>query len=276
VSLPIVYIVAKGIFYAGTSAVAFALTRMTSPDRLYAQCVRAASILAWPLGERTRRLLAIIRPDPRSVILQHILCVATRHGGVAVRVRVENTTLLEDTWRRHGRLLLCTAHLGLTMAIQRVLHERGIPLQIIGQPPRADGLHWGCPQPATIITSNTHCLVRARRALAQGHALLAYPDMVAHASRTHAYYVRRNLFRFAIRTRTPVLFFDARQEKDGAILVHFARPRPHLNGDGQARAFCDFLRTRTGLPFQLEPDTPNEAGSLASAAAQTPAPGRTG
>lgn len=247
------YNMAKGAFYAGASAVAFALARLMPSNRLYPSCVRAAALMAWPLGERARRMFAVTRPDARSIVLQHILCVATRHGGVAVHVRVENTTLLEDTWRRHGRLLLCTAHLGLTMAIQHVLHERGIPLQMIGHPPRADGLHWGCPGPAPIIADDALCLVRARRALAQGHALMAYPDRVVHAGRTYAYHIRRNLFRFAIHTGTPVLFFDARLAKDGAILVHFARPRPHPDGDGLAHAFRDFLRARTGLPFHLEP-----------------------
>ena len=163
--MPTVTAAARPVLFAATGAVAFILVRLVPAARVYDLCVGTARLLARPLNWLARCLALGVLKDIGVTILQHMLCVATRHGGVAVRVRVDDDGLLEAVFRRHGRVLLCTAHLGLTMAIQRALHERAIPLYLMGRPVRADGLHWGCPKAAPIIPSDALCLIRARRVL---------------------------------------------------------------------------------------------------------------
>lgn len=255
--LPVAVAVARTAIFAITGAIAAEASRWAPPGQVHDLCVGTARLVAWPFGGLARRHGLIALRDIRLPVLQHMLCSATRHGGVPLRLRTENGNLLETMFREHGRLLLCTAHLGLTMAIQRVLHDRAIPLQMIGSPGRTDGLHWGCPRPAPIINSDTMSLLRARRVLTEGHALLAYPDTMKRTGAAFTFQVRRNLFHFAARTHTPVLFFDARLARDGAIVVHIMKPRQSqpgipCNAESMAQSFCDFLRARTDLPYRLE------------------------
>lgn len=246
---------AKAATFACAGAAAFVIVKCASPDRVYDLCLNVAGHIARLLAVPLRRKFLL--RDPRLTLLQHMLCVATRHGGVAFRLRVEGGALLEEDFRRG--VLLVTAHLGLTMAVQRVLFERNIPVCILGLPPRSDGLHWNCPAPAPVIRADARGLLRARPILDAGKALLAYPDIVdCDPEGQRFFHIRRNLFRFAAQTATPVLFFDAVLDPDGTIAVRFIRParnmpRNRAEADRLAEAFCAFLRARTSWPWQLEP-----------------------
>lgn len=258
---------ARPIFnYAASRVIdglALACIRLTPPDHAYDWLVRLAGLI-YALGARPFALLRgrPVTPRYRCMVLRDMLCVATRKGGIPIRVDIRGEGLLDKAYAAHGRVLLCTAHFGLTMAIFSALEARGLAGAAVGQvSDKRDRLHWGCSRPATLIESDRLCLVRARLALESGKAVVVMPERPRWLPDRPdldaiGYDVDPNGFLFAAQIGVPVLFLGAELGPGGAISLDIVEPahsRPLDETEAMALAedYCRFLEARMGLPCRV-------------------------
>lgn len=238
--------------------------RLAPADRAYDWLVRLAAVTS-ALGAKPFALLSgrAVSPRIRSLVLRDMLSLATRKGGIAIRVDLRGEELLRRAYADHGRVVLCTAHFGLTVAIFSVLEARGMPYAAVGRDvsDKRDRLHWGCARPATLIESDRLCLVRARLALESGAVVLLMPEQ-PHPPREETklgitgYDVDPNSFSFAALLGVPVLFYGADLGRDGTIVLDLVEPvhsRPHDEADAMALAeeYRRFLEARTRKPCRI-------------------------
>ncbi len=247
----------------GVTAIAARTIRVIVPAARQYDCVvafagaaaRGASLAARASGR------SWTGADYHSEFVQHMLCAATRHGGIDIKVLLSGADILGEIYRRHGHAILCTAHFGLTLAIARALADLSIPVSGIGKvQPSMSGWHWGVPERLRIIASSPYCFVRARRALETGRVLVAYPDdgVYDDTDGRPVMVIKPNLFSFAARLKCPVLFFGAKLAEDGAILIDIVRPDhafPQTAADarGLAEEFFAFVSARSKRPCRMEP-----------------------
>jgi hypothetical protein len=182
--------------------------------------------------------------DRRGLILQWMFGVMTRHGHVDLDVRLVNGAAIERAYARAGRLILCTAHFGLTMAMFSALERRGHRFNLISTG-RGHGWNWGCRQPLAIIQNDAHCLLHLRRSLDEGVIAVVYPDHLPPGNGVRPTLISPQIFRFARMTRTPLLYYDVRLEA-GAIVITVVEPET-----ADAAEFGAFIAARAGWTWQV-------------------------
>lgn len=239
---------------------ALLIIRLVPRSRAYDALVRLSAVL----HAATHRLYAHLRRrspkrDYRALLLRDMLCMATRKGGISIRVRLDGGDILDRVYAAHGRAILCTAHFGLTMAIFSALEARGLSAAAVGQvSTKRDRLHWGCIRPVKLIESDRLCLVRGRRVLEAGAVVTVFPDVSrAPANQPdtgdNGFDVEPNIFDFAQLVGVPVLFFSAGLERTGTIVLDIVEP-PHslprdtAEADALIGEYCSFLEERSGRP----------------------------
>jgi hypothetical protein len=224
------------------SVIAWLLVRVLKPRAAYWGAAAFVGAVYPLIGWADRRLHRHSLPrDRRSLILRAMLGVMTRHGRVDPAVRLGNFELVERTYAEAGRLMLCTAHFGLTMAVFSVLERRGYAFNVVTSG-HGKGWNWGCDRPLDRVKADEQCLRRLRASLAQGTIAVVYADAVpAHGTIGGDVEISPSLFRFARLTKTPILYFDARRLADGAIGIDFFQPEA-----ADAEEFCRFVAERTG------------------------------
>jgi hypothetical protein len=195
------------------------------------------------------------RRDWRSLILQRALSVMTRRrAGFDLKLRVIGGEDLDSVYRETGRVILCTAHFGLTLATPRVLADRGLPVALIAD--RAggyDGWHWGLRERLQVLQEGPNVLLQARAALAKGIVVICYTDYIVAGkdSGERLMGISPNVFELAQRLRAALLFLGSRLEPDGTIDIEFFRPQNHRPESAEFVAACmdefvAFVRLRTG------------------------------
>lgn len=241
-------------------AVAWVLVKTCSQTRAYDAAI---AINRWtqPIcGLLQLIAISLTNRDRRYPLLKRMFSAMTRSGGVSLRVRVRNEEALIRTYRNHGRLILCTAHFGLTMAIFRALEERNLEAISIsfGGNGQVDGWHWGCQKRLRLIKPGPSALFQARKALEAGTILIAYLDHAVSKirpiwSKSVTMGISPNIFEFAQLSSIPILFFSSELAPDGAIVLDFVEPSRALTNDDRgavvesmAQEFKDFVQARTG------------------------------
>lgn len=234
---------------------------------------RAYGVLVWLSGVihgATRGLYDRLRRnspprDYRTLLLRDMLCSATGAGGIPIRVSLEGAETIERLHAAHGRLILCTAHFGLTLAVFAALEARGLRTAGIGQvSEKRQRFGWGCAGPVNMIESDRLCLVRARLALEAGEVVTVFPERPRSPADLPdtgdpSFDVSLNAFEFAALLGVPILFFGAALGPDGTIRLEVVEPRYSLPGsvveaEMLAEEFCAFVEARTGRPCRIAPE----------------------
>jgi len=241
------------------------VVRLVPRNRAYDALVRLSAVLY----AATHRLYALLRRHSpkrnyRALILRDMLCMATRKGDIPIRTRLDGGDILDRAYAEHGRVILCTAHFGLTLAIFSVLEARGLSPAAVGRvSAKRDRLHWGCKRPVNLIESDRLCLVRSRQALDAGEVVTVFPEVPRSPANLpdtgdDSFDVEANVFGFAQRVGVPVLFFGAGLGSNGAIVLDIIEPTHSLPGTpAEATAlaweYCAFLEARTERPCSVAP-----------------------
>jgi lauroyl/myristoyl acyltransferase len=238
------------------------LVRLVPADRVHATTYRLIAA-TYPVLSCPFRLLAPPQRqrDWRPMMLRQALAVMTRiRPGFPIAVRMEGGAALDDAWRESRRVILCTAHFGLTLAAPRALIDRGYRIAGIADPAggKDDGWNWGLAERLRILADRPDVFLHARAALDQGIVIVCYADHVLahHADGSRRMALSPNAVRFARRVGAAVLFLGARLDPDGAITIEIHRPeqwRPRTARDADACVgeFVAFARARTGFAYEV-------------------------
>ena len=239
---------------------AWILVKTSSPEGAYARAVRFVTLVYPPLAVLYRKLYPErLNRDRRVLILRWMLSVMTRHGSVELKIRVANFSAVENTYAKSGRLILCTAHFGLTMAIFSLLENRGLPFKSVTSG-SGKGWNWGCRQPLDLIPADQNCLLRIRKALEARVVVVIYADYIpSHWSGIDRGAISPNIFRFARITSTPILYFDARLAEDGATEINVVEPETL-----EAEEFRGFVQARTNMRWVVRRPQAGVSGSQES------------
>lgn len=247
-------------FVALIDVMAEACVRVVPRTRAYDALVALSALVHMA----TKGVYAVLRRnspkrDFRALILRDMLCAATGADGFPIHTRVLGGDALERVHAAHGRVILCTVHFGLTLAVFSAIEACGIAPAGLGLVTgKRDRFAWGCTKPVLLIESDAMGLLRARAALDQGHALVVFPEMARSRaelpdSGDPAFDIAPNVFTFARLTKTPVLFFSSALDPDGAIRLEFLEPVHSVPRSPEDEAaliddFCRFVEVRTGRP----------------------------
>lgn len=234
---------ALALCYRMLTVVAWILVKTSPPEAAYGRVVRFVNLVYPPLAALYRALYPEkLNRDRRVLMLQWMLSVMTRHGFVELKMRVSNFSAVESAFAKSGRLILCSAHFGLTMAIFSVLENRGLPFKSVTNG-SGRGWNWGCRQPLDLIPADQHCLLRIRKALQERAIVVIYADYIpTHWNGIDCGAISPNIFRFARITSTPILYFDAQLAVDGATEINVVEPEIF-----DAEEFSRFVHARTDM-----------------------------
>ena len=247
------------VVYRMLDGLAWLIWRFSSPAM--AQLAAFHVIDRWP--SRLARIYnfgrkAHYRADYRVRALNHILCVFTQYDpNFTLHVDVENADALIAASMGARGVLICTAHLGLTLAAHRALHDLGYtPAFVIFDSPRTARWNWGHPAPLTVIDAGRpDVLVRCSRHIQRGDAIIAFVDYhtagMAMCDGPQPLGISPNAFAWAHLNDIPILFMASRLDSGGRIVIELEnsasvhRDGP-ATGASTARAFAEFLEQRTG------------------------------
>jgi hypothetical protein len=219
------------------------------PERLrFTAALRIAMILA-PLVRRLpyykRRPSAL--DGFREESLRMVLRAMTR-----TRVPYDTDLVIRghEVFPASGPVLIAGAHFLLSVHQTRWMYEAGRTFTAVIGMPREPIYYSGTLVPIDRLLLNGQILVQVREAFRRGSIVfIALDDEQPHGNRTRvetaggARWVSDVPFRFAARTRTPVVFESARVE-NGQLIITYARPEG--DADQMFREYCDFLRDQAG------------------------------
>ncbi|ODU86968.1 MAG: hypothetical protein ABT00_08415 [Bordetella sp. SCN 68-11] len=242
--------------HAMVGAVAFVIVWLTPPRLAYAVTWRILMI-AYPVFALPYGLVCPPnrRRDWRALVLQRALSVMTRQRpGFDLRLRVEGGEALLAARRETGRVVLATAHFGMTLASARVMADLGVPMAMIAD--RAggwDGWHWSLTSRINVLQEGPGVLLRARPLIAGGTAVVCYADYIlaGRGRGARVMGLSPSLFHLARHLGAAVLFLGARLERDGTIVITFHRPAVALIAsdaelEACTTAFTAFVEGYTG------------------------------
>lgn len=217
-----------------SAAVAMSLA-VFPPERRFAAALKYARLLRLPLS--------IFSPSrdnpgfsPTERVLRVILQTATRRNlTFSIPLREAGMDRLHSSYRRFGRLVLCSGHFPLNGVITTVLCRHGYPVALLSWVPTTPSVSWGTRVKCDVIRARfPHTLVQARTHLAGAKVLLFEVDShvpprgtggaSSYQSRNGRRYVYHSFFHLAERTGTPVLFFGTRLARDGVVEVFIEAP----------------------------------------------------
>ncbi|CAH1903505.1 conserved hypothetical protein [Candidatus Nitrotoga sp. HW29] len=164
-------------------------------------------------------------PLDTTALLKFILSAITRYAYIEIPLRSPNEQTLLEYHRKYGGFILCSAHFGLTMAVFGFLEKHGLPVMSIsngGSGKKAYGWNWGCTAPLRLIKPDEKSLIKVRKALAKNEIVLVYCDHAPDDNFQNDFlYLSPNIFEYAYKTTTPLLFLGAALAYDGMIEIEF-------------------------------------------------------
>lgn len=179
----------------------------------------------------------------REAALRFLMTSATSAGVILdPNARVHGEQVLLDAYERAGKLLLYTAHYNLTGLMLRRLHDLGFPVAVVaGGSRRRVRQFWGTHDTIEGIEARADVWQRVRTALKRGRIVMAMVDGgepsgegIAFAGNRQNGYIRVSPFTFAVRTRTPVVFFTCRLADDGVVDIIIEASTPPTDADATA------------------------------------------
>lgn len=208
------------------------------------------------LGVRKR-----LRKDWRGSMLNRMLSVFTRiDPDFVLHMEMRGVWLLTEAHRRHGGVLVCTGHFGLTLASHKGLLDLGLEPVFVGSGERGSrdmsGWNWGTSRPIDLLDADRpDVLIQAARRLRDGAVVIGYVDFDPLAqglpSGTASMAISPNVFSWAQLNRVPMLFMSSEPSDDGRIVLEFSQPSQTLLDSPRsalacAAEFSDFMTSRTG------------------------------
>lgn len=202
-----------------------------------------------------------LRKDWRASMLNRMLSVFTRiDPDFALHLELRGAWLLTEAHRRHGGVLVCTGHFGLTLASHKGLLDLGLePVFIVsGERGARDvsGWNWGTSRPIDLLDADRpDVLIQAARRLRDGAVVIGYVDFDPLAqglpSGTASMAISPNAFSWAQLNRVPLLFMSSEPREDGRIMLEFSQPTQTLLDSPRSALACaaefrDFMTSRTG------------------------------
>lgn len=201
------------------------------------------------------------RKDWRGSMLNRMLSVFTHFDpDFALHMEMRGAWLLTEAHRRHGGVLVCTGHFGLTLASHKGLLDLGLEPVFIGSGERGardvSGWNWGTSRPIDLLDSDSpDVLIHAARRLRDGAVVIGYVDYDPLAqgmiSGPASMAISPNAFSWAQLNRVPLLFMSSGTREDGRIVLEFSQPAHTLPDSPRsalacAAEFSDFMTSRTG------------------------------
>ncbi len=207
-----------------------------------------------------------LRKDWRGSIMNRMLSVFTRiDPGFTLHLEIRSPHLLADMRRRHGGVLVCTGHFGLTLAAHKGLLDMGLEPVFIGSGENGardmSGWNWGTPRHVDLLDADRpDVLTQASKRVRGGAVLIGYVDYdpAATAPRAGAgtQAVSPNAFAWAQLERVPILFMASSLADDGRIVLEFFQPANAMAGNARealacADEFCNFIGRRMGRDYVI-------------------------
>lgn len=209
---------------------------------------------------------ASLRKDWRGSMMNRMLSVFTRiDPRFALHLEIRSPHLLTEMRRRHGGVLVCTGHFGLTLAAHKGLLDMGLEPVFIGSGENGardmSGWNWGTTRSVDLLDSDRpDVLTQARRRVRGGAVLIGYvdydPAAAAPQVASGARAVSPNAFAWAQLERVPILFMASSLADDGRIVLEFIQPANAMPaGPREALAcageFCRFIGSRMGRDYVI-------------------------
>lgn len=173
----------------------------------------------WALGRPQKSLLS------KTALLKFILSAITRYAYIEIPLRSLNERALLKYHRKYGGFILCSAHFGLTMAVFGFLEKHGLPVVSIsngGSKKKAYGWNWGCTEPLRLIKPDAKSLIKVHKALAKNEIVLVYCDHAPDDNFQNDFlFLSPNIFEYAYKATTPLLFLGAALAYDEIIEIEF-------------------------------------------------------
>jgi hypothetical protein len=181
---------------------------------------------------------------PREECLRMLLRTMTRTGVLFdPQLDVDGGELLPP-----GAALIVSGHFHNDVLASRWLEDHGHPYTAVIGTPREPLFVAGTARPLDLLMVGPQVLVKIRGRLAQGRTVFIDLDESNPAGGwtpvdtvAGRRYVSGALFKFAERTRTPLLFAVVRFGGRRRVTLRFARPSANDAGTMLAE-YCDFLR----------------------------------
>jgi hypothetical protein len=173
-----------------------------------------------PLVELFPRLNGV--EDRTALALRLILIAATDLGlELDLPTAVSDPALLPRLAADNRGIIACGGHLGLAPAFIREAHDSGHRLLTLSR--RRDWKVCGTAAAFRSLLPGPQVLIEARQHLRSGGMFILMADGPEQDDGVpipgHALFVRLPIFRFAVRSRTPLIFFSTRLREDGVIAV---------------------------------------------------------
>jgi hypothetical protein len=251
----------------GLGLLARILWAFSRPERVQLDAYRAVCLL-YPLASRfyAAGLASGQRKDWHASMMNRLLSVFTRiDPGFTLHVDILNGAMLTDTHERHGGVLVCTGHFGLTLAAHAALPRIGVDPVFVGSLEGGvrdmQGWNWGTARPLDAIDTDRLDVLRVAAArLRSGAVIVSYVDYDPAELEGRrgglSTAISPNAFVWASLNDAPVLFMASDLSPDGRILLEFARPNQHRPDSYREALACAgefkaFMEARTGRSYSI-------------------------
>lgn len=234
------------------------IVMLVPASKCYMVAFRLSTILALLLGWTSLPQKGWpFSKDVTAIVLRSLLINMSCHGKkFPLDMKVEGLTLsdIRDVYSVHNRLLLCSVHLPLNRLILRVLHDLAIPIAVVKYPWDGKGWVWGESGEVESINVSPSVLLNVKGKLSENHAVVTILDnprktkdsvhILKHSGGT--LYVSRNIFKLAMITRTPVIFFIGSRDNQRLKIATCRTSMPYFRNEADVDTgvdeFVHFIR----------------------------------
>ena len=189
-----------------------------------------------------------------SYILRDVLWELTRLNPVfTLNISVAGAETLIETRRKHGSVLICTGHLGLTLSSHFALHQMGLdPIFVVNFDKGirdTSGFNWGTEQKVSLIDAQAgNVFQEISKALNRPNsAVVCFVDFFDGGN----IYVSPNLFNWAYLKGIPVIFMKSSPSSLGSIHINLQYAPIEVSSTKEeayicAQSFAELMTKETG------------------------------
>lgn len=159
-----------------------------------------------------------------SYVLRDVLWELTKLNPIfTLNISVSGAETLFDARRKHGSVLICTGHLGLTLSSHFALHKMGLEPTFVVNLDKGirdtSGFNWGTEQKVSLIDAQeSNVFQEISKALNRPNSVVVcFVDFFDGGN----IYVSPNLFNWARLKNTPVIYMKSSPESLGLINISF-------------------------------------------------------